>query len=417
VRRSSGGWTFTEVEWCEVEPSPGQRDWSQLDAVVRESFDVGQEPMIKLRTGQCWGTLPPEAGVLDQTEATAKTPSTPPSDVDAYLAFVTDLVRRYAAMGVHQYAVENEVDVVNFWAADPAAYDDLVRAVAPAVREADPQARVLDAGVSSTSYGVALAADLLASGDEAGALETYQHYYDRRLAAGLSRWPPVSSAAGLRGLLDEAAARRSIDSVEVAVGLATDGVVDAYQLHFYENVELLPRLLDFVSDRIGSVPIEAWEIGVAWPGAGFDEQAQADELLRMVALLLADDVRRIVYLPVAFTPGDREQVFRGLIHQDGTPMLAAHTWVTLVDALAGLGDGALTPLSGDLTGVVWHHGKRDAGIVWATSEPTALPGQGIAEVLDVAGRESDRDQPVGSAPVLVVGSVGEDLASRLADGG
>jgi hypothetical protein len=415
VRRTAGGWTFTEIEWCEVEPNPGQRDWSTLDEAVSSIRDLGHEPMIKIRTGQCWGTSAPLTGGFDRTEATFKTPSTPPTDLPAYLAFVTDLVHRYAALGVHEYAVENEVDVTNFWAADVADYDRLVRQVAPAIRKADPEARVLDGGVSSTSYGVALAADQLASGDEDGALSTYQRYYSRRIRGGVSRWPLVSSVGSLRVQVNSEMGQRSVQAVDLATRLATEGVVDVYQLHFYETVEALPQLLDFLTDRIGgAAPIEAWEAGVAWPGSDYDQREHAEETYRLVALLLARGVRRIVYLPVAYTPGDRTQVFRGLVLDDGTPLLAGHAWVALTDALAGLGDGTLTPLTGDLSGVAWSGANGDGAIVWATGEPTALPGGSAERVLDAAGGEVDVDQRVGDAPVLVLGSAGQDLAGALA---
>ena len=415
IRRTAGGWTFTEVEWCEVEPSPGQRDWSTLDEAVSSIRDLGHEPMIKIRTGQCWGTAAPLTGGFDRTEATFKTPSTPPTDLPAYLAFVTDLVHRYAALGVHEYAVENEVDVTNFWAADVADYDRLVRQVAPAIREADPEARVLDGGVSSTSYGVALAAAQLATGDEDGALSTYQRYYSRRIQGGVSRWPLVSSAGSLRVQVDSEMGQRSVEAVDLAIRLATEGVVDVYQLHFYETVEALPQLLDFLTDRIGdAAPIEAWEAGIAWPGSDYDQREHAEEVYRLVALLLARDVRRIIYLPVAYTPGDRTQVFRGLVLHDGTPLVAGHAWVALTDALAGFGDGTLTPLTGDLAGVAWSGSNGDGAIVWSTGEPTALPEGSVQRVLDAAGAEVDVDQEVGDAPVLVLGSAGQDLAGALA---
>ena len=65
------------------------------------------------------------APVPDRTEVVSKTPSTPPLDGAAYEEFVGELVERYAAMGVHTYAVENEPDVFNFWAGEVADYDDL----------------------------------------------------------------------------------------------------------------------------------------------------------------------------------------------------------------------------------------------------------------------------------------------------
>jgi hypothetical protein len=417
VRQASGGWTFAELDWCEIEPVQGQLDWTELDEVVRQSIELGHQPMLKLRTGQCWATQPPTTGDIDTTEAAWKKPSTPPVDTATYLDFVTQAVQRYAAMGVHEYAVENEVDVVNFWATDVSAYEQLVREVAPAIRAADPESRVLDAGVSSTSYGVVMAADQLAAGDDEAALQTYQDYYGRRLSSGVSRWPALSTVDELRTVLDGVPARRSVEAEDLAVRLAQDGVVDAYQLHYYEPVSDLPELLDHLKERLGgSVPIEAWEVGVAWPGEDYDEQAHADQVFRLVSTLLAHDVHRIVYLPVAYTPGSKAQVFRGLTHEDGTVLPAGQGWIALNQALKDLGDAVPVPVSGDLTGVTWTVDGQSWAIVWSSDgEPAALPAGAVERVVDAAGAPVPTDQPVGEAPVLVTGSVGDDLAHRLVD--
>ena len=406
VRQASGGWTFTEIEWCEVEKVQGQRDWTEVDRIVQDSLDLGHQPMLKLRTGQCWGTQPATVGGRDSTESTQKTPSTLPVDMAAYLDFVTEAVQRYAALGVHEYAVENEVDVVNFWATDVPSYETLVRAVVPAIRTADPQARVLDAGLSSTSYGVVLASDLLTAGDEEGALQTYEAHYGRRQASGVSRWPAVSSVEELQNVLAGEPAQRSIAAEDVSVRLAHDGVVDAYQLHYYEAASALPELLDHLQERIGdSVPIEGWEIGVAWPGDDYDERAHADEVFELVSTLLAHDVRHVVYLPVAYTPGAKTQVFRGLVHEDGTLLPAGQGWIALNDALLGLGDADPTPVDGELTGVSWTADGTSYAIVRATGDPVTLPG-GVQRVVDATGAEVPADQPVGEAPVLVTGPLG-----------
>lgn len=417
VAEAGGGWTFHEVEWCDLEPVPGAREWAGLDEIVHRALELGHQPMLKLRTGQCWGTLPPATGTLDPTEGVRKTPSTPPSDVGAYLAFVTDVVGRYAALGVHDWAVENEVDVANHWAGDLSSYDALVRQVAPAIRAADPGARILDAGISSTSYGVAVAASRARAGDEAGALAAYQEHYARRLAGGMSRWPAVTSEYELAAVLASAAAQRSVEALELTVRLLADGVVDAYQLHFYEPAAVLPGVLDLLEDRLGEeVRIEAWELGVAWPGTDYTESAHAAELLRLVALLLAHDVRRIVHLPVAYTPGERRQVFRGLVHEDGSTVVAGRLWLRLVDALDGLRDPPVG-LAGGLTGVAWTADTGDAAVVWATDEAVALPAGTALTVLDASAREVDPTAPVGAGPVLVLGSPGGGLLDRLRDDG
>lgn len=417
VANAGGGWTFTEVLWCDVEPRPGVYQWAGLDAVVREARRLGHEPMLKLRTGQCWGTEPPSATGGDSWEGATKDASTPPVSRAQYLAFVRAVVQRYAARGVDVYAVENEPDTVNHWAASVAAYRDLARAVARTIHRVHPAAHVLDGGPSSTSYGVAMAAARIGR-DPDGALEVYRAYYARRLAGSVSRFPEAGSVAELRAILRTSAARRSVATVRDALRLADRGATDGYQLHFYEPADQLPAVLGFLGARLANgVPLEAWEVGAAWPGDGYDELAHATETFRIVGLLLEAGARPIVHLPAAYSdaPG-KIQVFRGLVESDGTVLPAGSGWDELTEALAGLHGLAVEPAREGLTGAVWSIGRRQAALVWSAGPPVPLDPADVERIVAASGATEQGAPVVGADPVLVLGSARGDLAKELGRG-
>ncbi len=418
IADAAGGWAFAEVEWCDVQPSPDVFDWTAVDRVVSDSRALGFEPMLKLRTGQCWATDPPSHEGRDTTENVTKETSTPPTDETAYLSFVQELVQRYAARGVDDYAIENEPDVPNFWAAPVADYGTMARQVADAIHEVQPEATVMDGGASSTAYGVAMAAAQIDL-DPQQALRTYRDYYARRIAGGVSRFPDVTGVAQLRRVLASDPAVRAEETVALTIDLANSGVVDAYQLHYYEAAAQLPQVLGFLDARLDDgVPVEAWEVGVAWPGAGHDERAQAAETFRMVGLLLADDVRRIVYLPVAYSeaPG-KTQVFRGLIEPTGALLPPGSGWLRLTEALSGLHDAPLQPAGGNLAGVTWQVGNRQAALVWARRGTVALDPDDVSEVVTPSGTVVPGVPTVGSEPVLVLGSARGALTRKVGGGG
>lgn len=418
VARAGGGWTFAEVEWCDVEPSPGVFQWSALDRTVGDARALGHRTLLKLRTGQCWATERPAAGLTrDQTENVSKDPSTPATDLAAHLAFVRAVVQRYAARGVDHYAVENEPDTVNHWAAPLADYRRTVRRVAAAIRRAHPGAHVLDGGVSSTAYGVAMAAAQL-RGDPRRALRTYRSYYARRLAGDASRFPAVSGVPALREVLRTATARRAVRAVGVTTSLANAGVVDGYQLHYYEPAAQLRPVLRFLERRLRrGVPVEAWEIGTAWPGPSYAAGRQATELFRIVGVLLAAGVRPLVHLPVAYSgaPG-KQQVFRGLVESDGSLLPAGSGWVALNRALGSLRGRPVQRAGGRLTGAVWRTGSREAALVWARRGSVRLGAADVRAVLDARGARVPGPPVVGRAPVLVLGSAGGQLARSLRPG-
>ncbi len=412
---AGGGTTFAEVEWCAVEPVQGQRDWARSDGIVRRSAQLGHEVMLKIRTGQCWATEPPVPGVPDRTEAATKTPSTLPVDQATYEEFVTDLVSRYAAMGVHTYAVENEPDVFNFWAGEISGYEELVRLAAPVIRAADPQAKILEAGLSSTGYGVILAQELSDAGDSFGALEAYRGYYARRLAGGVSRWPQVTDTAQLAQVLSSAPAVRARGVFDAATRLVQDGVVDVYQLHFYEETSELPGLLAMIRNRIGDAPIEGWEVGVAWPGDGYDAEEAAAETTRLVATLLADGVTRVVYLPLAYTPGNDPQVFRGLIDESGRVLPAGESYQLLADLLLARTEREFHRVddTNGLRGVVIDRGRQgQAAVLWTEDGAAGFELQDGESATDHRGRPLPVPLQVGEDPVVVT-TEGTSLGARL----
>jgi len=194
-----------------------------------------------------------------------------PDDLNAYRAFVDAAVRRYAAVGVHEYAVENEPNAANFWQGNPEQRKRLVVEAAAAIREADPKALVVDPGISSTAYGAAIAKRLLDKGHPEEAVAAYQRYYARRFPVRGRKLPQVSDEAGLRAALDGEQARGDLAYLQLADRLAAAKVVDVRQLHFYEPWDNVPALVDYLGATLpAGFPVQAWEVGVFWVGGPAD---------------------------------------------------------------------------------------------------------------------------------------------------
>ncbi|HVX45605.1 MAG TPA: hypothetical protein VHC49_17075 [Mycobacteriales bacterium] len=396
ARQMRGGATFFEVERCDVEPRPGQYDWKRVDRVVQDATAMGYSMMLKIRAGDCYGDAGDGSGVRDKTEATAKTPSSLPTDLNAYRDFVTMLVARYSAKGVHEYAVENEIDTANFWSGDYADFTTLAKAAAQAIHTADPKAKVLDPGLSSTAYGAVLADAMVRSGDTDRALSFYQAYYQRRQDGGASRFPKATDSRRLQHILAQPMAQRAIEAADEITRLDKEHVFDVYQLHFYEPVAALPQVLTWIHQHV-SLPVEAWEVGVAWPGE-FDPQVQAEDTAKLTGLLLGAGVRRVVYLPLAPTPKDGKQpVFRGLADPDGTITPAGRVF----EKLAGLLSGGVTVRTASLSGLtgISISGKKGTDfLLWTAGGDQVSLRSGIS-AQSVTG--SGAGSSVGSDPVLV----------------
>ena len=313
----AGGATFYDFSWCDVESTEGERDWSTIDDVARSARDLGFMLYLKVRTGTCWATVGSGSGGGRRGR---KDVSSMPADMAKYEAFLTDTVKRYAPMGVRNYAIENEVNAPIHWAGTSAEYVRLVTAANRAVHAADGNARVMDGGLGSTVYGAAIARRLLEQGKDAEAVSAYQQYYARRFPVRAQQLPQVSDASELRQVLSSGQAARNLDYFDATVRMTKDKLLDDFQIHFYEGHDSVPQLLALLHATLPpDLPLHALEVGQFWPNAPNDEHAHAEELRLTVNQLLDGGVTRVIWLPLAYNPNGRNasELRFGLVDPDG----------------------------------------------------------------------------------------------------
>lgn len=402
LAKLSGGATFYEMVWCDVEPEPGAVDWSTTDANVDSAQRLGLTTYLKIRVGSCWATGGRGQHVRGKK---AKTESLMPKDLGTYESFVRSAVERYSAKGVHEYAVENEINSDTMWAGSPEDYVKLLTVAAKAIRAADPSAKVVDPGISSTAYGVAVADRLLTQGRDADAVAAYSAYYSRRTTRGAD-FPAVSDVAGLRAALSTDQATRNLAFLAMANRLATDRVVDIRQLHFYEQWANLPPLLDYLHATLpAGFPVEAWEVGMFWQQGTSDQRARAGELTKTVALLLAGGVRRVIWLPLAADPTGRnaDEPRYGLVDPSGKVRSTGAALAALAAATRG---ATVTSLGrAGVRGVAFGHGNSSTLVFWSDKGTTLSRPAPKGTVTDYVG--GDRVQWAGSGlrvggdPVMV----------------
>jgi hypothetical protein len=402
---AAGGASFYEFEWCGVEPREGERDFAEVDARVDGMVRLGYKPLLKIRTGACWVN----GGGAGDTPAKRKrkTPSAMPEDLDVYKAFVADVVKRYSPKGVKAYAIENEVNARNFWRGTPEEYTELLRAGAAAVREADPDVAVLDGGLSSIGYGPVVAGDLLDAGRSDEAVAFWQAFFARRFDREEFVFEPADTPDELRRVLATEPAKRAREYFAATAEAAAD--LDAWQLHYYEPWEFLPTVLGAIRARVpAGLAIEAWEVGIAWPGGTFDAEAAAHETVQLLASGQALGVGRLIYLPAAYTPGGLrdEEIWRGLWEPTGKPRPAADAYLTLVKSSAGAVGVPVPVPAGNLAGVAYDHGAASKTVVWASGGSGRLTGPPPpgAKVVSLSGEDVKwpaAGLSLGAAPVVV----------------
>lgn len=402
LQKLSGGATFYEMVWCDVEPEPGAVNWRTTDSNVESGQRLGLTTYLKIRVGSCWATGGRGKHVRGQKQ---KTESLMPKDLGTYESFVRAAVERYTSKGVHEYALENEINSDMMWGGSPEDYVKLLTVAVRVIRAVDPSAKIVDPGISSTAYGVAIADRLLSQGHDDEAVAAYQRYYGRRTTRGAD-FPPVSDVAGLRSALGTEQATRNLAYLAMANRLAADGVVDIRQLHFYEEWDNVPALLDYVHATLPpKFPVEAWEVGMFWQQGTSDQKARAGELTKTVTLLLAGGVRRVIWLPLAADPTGRnaDEPRYGLVEPDGTVRSTGVALEALVKATRGASVRSLDRAG--VRGIALGRSNGSTLVFWSDKGTTLKRGEPTGSVAAQVGGSpvqwGGAGLQLGAQPVMV----------------
>ncbi len=153
VLRAAGvGLIRQEFNWAEFEPLDpdehpelGRDAWVKYDHIVEAARDAGIEILARLDRAPRWATpgFDPRENPWMQA---------PPTDNADFARFAGELAARYRGKVLY-YQVWNEPNLFGEWGGRPpnaADYLAMLRAVGGAIREADPEARIVLAGLAPT---------------------------------------------------------------------------------------------------------------------------------------------------------------------------------------------------------------------------------------------------------------------------
>jgi hypothetical protein len=137
--------------------------------------------------------------------------------------------------------------------------------------------------------------------------------------------PQVSDGAQLRAALAGDQMARNRQYFDATVGLVRQGLVDVFQLHFYESSNQAAPVASLVRSRVpAAVPVQAWEVGQFWPDAPDDPTVHAEETTKVACALLGTGV----------AGRNNSELRFGLLDPDGTPRPAGTAFLALRDPSA-----------------------------------------------------------------------------------
>lgn len=133
-------WIRQRFPWAEIEPERGKYRWETWDRIVSAAVERDLEIIGVLETSPSWARAPMDAD----------TPQAPPRDFEDYAEFVKAFATRYGDQ-IDDYEIWDEPNLYPHWGeryVDPAGYTHLLQVAYPAVKQADPEAVVLTAGLA-----------------------------------------------------------------------------------------------------------------------------------------------------------------------------------------------------------------------------------------------------------------------------
>jgi len=132
--------------WAEIEPRPGEWDWSPWDEIVAAVQEHGLELVAVLDTAPAWA-VEGRPSPSPQIEGFS-----PPQEVADFGCFARSFAERYGDV-VDYYQIWDEPNLTAHWGnayVDPVAYTRLLQEAAIQIRTADPTAHIILAGLAPT---------------------------------------------------------------------------------------------------------------------------------------------------------------------------------------------------------------------------------------------------------------------------
>lgn len=133
-------WLRASIDWGDIQKGGvNSYSWERADQLVNGALARGLRLVVAINGTPAWARL----------STCRKDPACAPSDMQLYADFAKKVVERYSHLGVKHWELKNEPNHQKHWKPkpDPAAYTRLLQLSHTLIKQADPQAFVLTAGL------------------------------------------------------------------------------------------------------------------------------------------------------------------------------------------------------------------------------------------------------------------------------
>ena len=369
LTESNAGWARIELRWDHVNPQRDTWNWGLLDDQVNGYAARGIRQLGLLDYSVGWAS----------GKGGSQTVFGPPSDLDAWERYVRATAERYHDR-IEAWEIWNEPDVAAFWnnqdGGDPAVYTELLKRAHRAIKSVDPDAIVMNGGVTGTERGA--------------------NFLHRVLDLGGGNY---------------------MDAVAIHGYVPNDGL----DTSIYPDV--IWPLISKARERAGKplwVTEFGWSSGCGDGAAACNEQAQANRIARHIPMLFSIGGVERVLLFLFKDPGNQPNYF-GLTHADGKKKPAFTAYSTLTNRLAGLRFERRVDMGDrNIWAMRFSNAERTVDVIWSQSgnrEVRYETGSASVRTWKIDGSRSDLSATSGGVNLrigldpLIVERDGRSLSS------
>lgn len=337
AKELEASWMRSQMRWEALEPALNQYNWKPVDKLIRQVRENDIGIALIIYTGQGWATY------CDPKIATLNTKThCPPKDLSEvwderygysqnYYNFIYNLAKRLKGY-VNHFIIHNEVNSLRFWHGTAEQYLRLRKTAYKAAHDANPQAIVIDNGLASLVWGIAVADDLLKQSKEAEAVRFGNSFFSRG-----EDFSPFKTGEEIIRKAESKRKKEKERAIEFVREIFKEPAFDWFSFHFYDNVESLPQVISWIKEQMRKNgyerPIIISECGYADPSGSLDDpdiqRKAAQDLVKMHLIAFSQGILQLNWLPIQeyfLEAGKFNASLKGLFSQGGEIRPAGRAW-------------------------------------------------------------------------------------------
>lgn len=397
IQQYGSKYQWFTINWSEVEPAKGKWNFARIDKWVDGYRSCGQEVATHVDSNAEWAIVPSPSGT--------KTRGNPPKNYQDYYDFMFNLATHFKGR-ISRYSIENEAHAEQNWSGTPEEYIKLLQTAYKAIKAADPNALIEDPGMSFEGWGYLTANWLYNQGKIQEAIDFANSYATKYHP---DRAKVVENATQLQEILQKPGVVFTVKWEDLI--FQNHDYLDRIQVHYYGPWQDLPIVTDFIHEKLTAVgakdmPLDFFEMGYGWqgaPGNGYDPQAHARDLPKLLTLALAGGADRLVDYRLNCATDKIGQP--GLFGCDEKPRPAATSFKIASQKLTGATSVQRLSLGNNNYGYKFSKNGKDVYVLWSTTNSTvSLPITGTVTITDITGATSNQNAvslSVSQSPIFV----------------